>query len=76
MLDFLKYVSLPENIYDTLPPIFHIDDFEKCKNEDKLFCKTNINLRPSGRNISNHWKLIQVKIYTFILKYGINLLFW
>ncbi|XP_056634091.1 O-acyltransferase like protein-like [Diorhabda sublineata] len=50
------------NIYKELPSIFFIDNYEKCQSEGKIFCKTTINLKPTGENTSRYWKLIQHSI--------------
>ncbi|VEN42603.1 unnamed protein product [Callosobruchus maculatus] len=45
-----------------LPPIFHIDEnYEKCKEQGKLFCKVTIVLQ-NGNSTSPYWKLIEETI--------------
>nr|CAI5857505.1 unnamed protein product [Callosobruchus analis] len=45
-----------------LPPIFHIDEnYEKCKEQGKLFCKVTIVLQ-NGSSSSPYWKLIEQTI--------------
>lgn len=50
-----------ENDYKLLPPIFHIDPYDKCLQENKTFCIVSIKLNPiKNQNKTKIWKLIEV----------------
>ncbi|XP_050517865.1 O-acyltransferase like protein-like [Diabrotica virgifera virgifera] len=71
VLNFLTaFGKAKDNLYKELPSIFHIDDYEKCKMESKLFCKVSVTLKPLDNNISSkHWKMIEHSIEN---KYAYN----
>ncbi|XP_019871067.2 O-acyltransferase like protein [Aethina tumida] len=53
----VKSDLIPDDIYDEFPPIFHIDDQNKCHQENKHFCRVSLKLNPINES-SEIWKSI------------------
>lgn len=60
----IKSAKLNESIIaeklDLLPSIYHIDDYNICKNENKLFCQVSVKLNKLQNKNSIFWDVIQV----------------
>ncbi|KYB26695.1 Nose resistant to fluoxetine protein 6-like protein [Tribolium castaneum] len=51
-------IKISDEDYKLLPPIFHIDPYDKCLQENKTFCRISIKLSPS-KNKTKIWNLIE-----------------
>lgn len=57
-----ELLYIPDDEYDLLPPIFHIDPYDKCVQENKTFCKVTIKLMPVNSSAAN-WRHIEVRVF-------------
>ncbi|XP_044264271.1 O-acyltransferase like protein-like [Tribolium madens] len=51
-------INISDSDYKLLPPIFHIDSYEECIQENKTFCRITIKLSPIN-NKTKIWNLIE-----------------
>lgn len=62
-----------EKEYALMPPIFHLDDWDRCMllQEDAFYCNIRYDLEPLDQtNHSKIWSIIDVKSLFFEIKFN------
>ncbi|KAF5307205.1 hypothetical protein FQR65_LT00721 [Abscondita terminalis] len=54
-------MALTDEEYNSMPPLFHVDDYDRCMSLGKkaLYCAITVQLKPLGSNNSTIWHIIE-----------------